>query len=142
MAEMEPSPSYIPGTEPISFRLNTEPPVNYAEEFERLTNERTQLQNEVAERLADEATPTTQRLTDEMNQAIERVNEIRARQQGLLESIDLGTLSDEYKWRMQRLAGIYPVTQNITSERAKLDDVPSEQPVKVGWFRKLINKVR
>ena len=86
---------------------------------------------------------------DEMvNEANERVAEERAQQQTLLGDLELGTLSEDYKRRMQMLAGIdingVTVKLNgveiIDEGEAEQTDIPSEQPV--NWFNKLKTKIK
>lgn len=58
------------------------------------------------------------RLHQTIEEHIERVVEERAQQQSVLADIELGTLSEEYKYRMQMLAGITPTVDpnNIVGE--------------------------
>lgn len=96
----------------------------------------------------DESRTRLQELMDEMvNEAHERVAEERAQQQSLLGDLELGTLNEDYKRRLQVLAGIDP--NNIASpeppieeqmEQAEQTDVSSEQSV--NWFNKIYEKIK
>ena len=77
------------------------------------------------------------RLHQTIEEHIERVVEERAQQRSLLESIDLGTLSEEYKYRMQILAGIDPNNTSQPEMEAEQPDVPST-PTKTNWFKRLL----
>ena len=101
----------------------------------------------------DESRTRLQELMDEMvNEANERVAEERAQQQTLLGDLELGTLSEDYKRRMQQLAGIdingVTVKLNgveIVDEQAEQTDVPSTPlettlgKIKKLWSRLLKN---
>jgi hypothetical protein len=96
---------------------------------------------------------TRSEMFGEIEQRLEQVQEqvVEHREQErdtLLRDIELGTLSEEYKARMQQLAGIdingVTVKLNgveiVDDEEAEQTDIPSEQPV--NWFNKLKNKIK
>lgn len=96
---------------------------------------------------------TRSEMFGEIEQRLEQVQEqvVEHREQErdtLLRDIELGTLSEEYKARMQQLAGIdingVTVKLNgveiIDEREAEQTDIPSEQPV--NWFNKLKSKIK
>ena len=86
-----------------------------------------------------------QELMDEMvNEANERVVEERTQQQTLLNDLELGTLSEDYKRRMQMLAGIDPnnTTQLESEMEAEQTDVPSTPlETTLGTIKKLWSRL-
>lgn len=96
-------------------------------------------ENQYPEQIEETIQELFREIEEHLERATEQVVEQRAQQQNILNDIEVGTLSEDYKKRLQLLAGIDPVTQNTISERAELDDVPSEQQISL--FAKLKNRM-
>jgi len=94
----------------------------------------------------DEARENFERALEEhLERANERVAEERAQQQTLLGDINLGTLSEDYKRRMQLLAGIDPNNETTPEQEmgAEQTDVPSTplETIKKHWFKQLWSRL-
>ena len=107
-------------------------------------------QNPFEEQLEETRQDLFREIEQHLEQVQERVVEQReVERDTILRDIELGTLSEEYKERMQQLAGIDTnndwLKRDIQSsiyepEEAEQPIIPSEQPV--NWFNKLKNKIK
>ena len=106
-------------------------------------------QNPFEEQLEETRQDLFREIEQHLEQVQERVVEQReVERDTILRDIELGTLSEEYKARMQQLAGIdingVTVKLNgveiVDDEEAEQTNIPSEQPV--NWFNKLKNKIK
>ena len=102
----------------------------------------------------DEARTSLQQIMDEMlNEANENVAEERAQQQTLLGDLELGTLSEDYKRRMQKLAGIdingvtvklngvEIVDEEMEAEQTDVPLVKKKRKSGKNWINKLWSKL-
>ena len=102
----------------------------------------------------DEARTSLQQIMDEMlNEANENVAEERVQQQTLLGDLELGTLSEDYKRRMQKLAGIdingvtvklngvEIVDEEMEAEQTDVPLVEKKRKSGKNWINKLWSKL-